>query len=113
MILSFSGTILIDPYAEGNTTNYITYWKRDARNTAAGFQCDFVDDRANSPARTRPRLCRPLLPDDLRTYRLALAADNEYCVAVGSNTVAGSLAAEVLIMNRITPRALTEISQCT
>jgi hypothetical protein len=37
----------------------------------------------------------------LRTYRLALAATNEYCVAVGSNTVAGSLAAEVLIMNRV------------
>src|SRR4029077_9164462 len=37
----------------------------------------------------------------LRTYRLALAADNEYCVAVGGNTVSGSLAAEVLIMNRV------------
>ena len=37
----------------------------------------------------------------LRTYRLALAATNEYCVAVGGNTVAGSLAAEVLIMNRV------------
>ena len=37
----------------------------------------------------------------LRTYRLALAANNEYCVAVGSNTVAGSLAAQVLIMNRV------------
>ncbi|MFL6521543.1 MAG: hypothetical protein ACJ8NS_15090 [Chthoniobacterales bacterium] len=62
MILSPFGTILIDPYAEGNTTNYITYWKRDAANTAAGFPCDFVDDRANSPAPNRPRLCRPLLP---------------------------------------------------
>jgi hypothetical protein len=37
----------------------------------------------------------------LRTYRLALAANNEYCVAVGGNTVAGSLAAQVLIMNRV------------
>ena len=37
----------------------------------------------------------------LRTYRLALAATNEYCVAVGGNTVSGSLAAEVLIMNRV------------
>ncbi len=37
----------------------------------------------------------------LRTYRLALAADWEYCNAVGGNTVAGCLAAQVLIMNRV------------
>ena len=37
----------------------------------------------------------------LRTYRLALACTVEYATAVGSNTVAGALAAEVLIMNRV------------
>jgi hypothetical protein len=37
----------------------------------------------------------------LRTYRLALAATNEYAVAVGGNTIAGTLAAQVLIMNRV------------
>ena len=43
IILSPSGTVLIDPYAEGNTTDYITYWKRDAANLAEPFQCDFED----------------------------------------------------------------------
>ena len=37
----------------------------------------------------------------LRTYRLALACTVEYATVVGGNTVAGALAAEVLIMNRV------------
>ncbi|MEO8648076.1 MAG: reprolysin-like metallopeptidase, partial [Acidobacteriota bacterium] len=37
----------------------------------------------------------------LRTYRLALAATGEYTAAVGGGTVAGALAAQVLIMNRV------------
>ena len=37
----------------------------------------------------------------LRTYRLALACTVEYATAVGGNTVAGALAAEVTVMNRI------------
>ena len=27
-------------------TNYITYWKRDAANTAESFECHFIDDPA-------------------------------------------------------------------
>src|SRR5204863_2258679 len=30
IILAPSGTVLIDPYAQGNPTDYMTYWKRDA-----------------------------------------------------------------------------------
>ena len=103
IILAPSGTVLIDPYAQGNTTDYITYWKRDAANTRASrSSVDFVDPelpRCPTPVAVP---C-PLVTSgtQLRTYRLALAADNEYCVAVGGNTVAGSLAAEVLIMNRV------------
>ena len=102
IILAPSGTVLIDPYARGNTTDYITYWKKDAANLAEPFECHFVN----------PKL--PPLPDaggihapavtsgtQLRTYRLALACTNEYAVAVGGNTIAGALAAEVLIMNRV------------
>ncbi len=41
MILSPAGTVMIDPYAEGNRTDYITYWKRDAANLARGLDCAF------------------------------------------------------------------------
>ena len=101
IILAPSGTVLIDPYAEGNTTDYITYWKRDAANTTQGFECDFVD--LGLPSLPESDIHAPAVTSGttLRTYRLALAATNEYTVAVGSNTVAGALAAEVLIMNRV------------
>ena len=101
IILSPSGTVLIDPYAQGNTTDYITYWKKDAANLATPFVCDFKDSElAQSPDRNG---IAPAVTSgtQLRTYRLALACTVEYATAVGSNTVAGALAAEVLIMNRV------------
>jgi Metallo-peptidase family M12B Reprolysin-like len=102
IILSPSGTVRIDPYAKGNTTDYITYWKSDAAAVAQPFECHLSE----------PGLPRQLsrlggaLPDvisgtQLRTYRLALAATHEYTVFVdGANsTRAHVLAAEVQIMN--------------
>ncbi|MEP7015492.1 MAG: reprolysin-like metallopeptidase [Verrucomicrobiota bacterium] len=101
IILAPSGTVLIDPYAKGNTTDYITYWKKDAANAAEPFECHFIDPElpplpaggVHAPGVTSGTI--------LRTYRLALAATNEYTVAVGNNTIAGALAAEVLVMNRV------------
>jgi hypothetical protein len=100
IILSSSGTVLIDPYAKGDTTNYITYWKRDAANLAGNFMCNFKDSEsvAGSAGGVAPAVTSGT---QLRTYRLALACTVEYATAVGSNTVAGALAAEVLIMNRV------------
>jgi N-acetylneuraminic acid mutarotase len=101
IILSPAGTVLIDPYAQGDTTNYITYWKKDAANLAGQFRCDFRDPE-NSPEPSRGGLAPAVTSgSQLRTYRLALACTVEYATAVGSNTVAGALAAEVLIMNRV------------
>lgn len=99
IILAPSGTVLIDPYAQGDTTNYITYWKKDAANLAQPFRCDFVDDMTPpAPGGIAPAVTSGT---QLRTYRLALACTVEYATAVGSNTVAGALAAEVVVMNRI------------
>jgi len=51
IVLAPSGTVLIDPYARGNTRDYITYWKRDAANLAGPFRCDFKDSGSPEPAR--------------------------------------------------------------
>jgi N-acetylneuraminic acid mutarotase len=100
MILGASGTVLIDPYARGNTTDYITYWKRDAANTAEAFRCNFKDPGSPEPARTD---VAPAVTSGttLRTYRLALACTVEYATAVGGNTRAGAAAAEVTAMGRV------------
>ena len=102
MVLAPSGTVLIDPYASADRTNYMSYWKRDAANTAESFECHFIDD-PELPKLPSVEVTAPIVTSGttLRTYRLALAATNEYTVAVGSNTIAGALAAEVLIMNRV------------
>jgi len=101
IILSPAGTVLIDPYAKDDTTNYITYWKKNAVNLKQPFRCDFVDSQL--PPEPARGVLAPAVTSgsQLRTYRLALACTVEYATAVGSNTVAGALAAEVLIMNRV------------
>jgi len=101
IILAPSGTVLIDPYAYGNKADYITYWKRDAANTTHGFECHF--DESALPDSPRSGNFAPAVTSgtQLRTYRLALAATNEYAVTVGGNTVAGTLAAEIVVMNRV------------
>ena len=113
MILSPRGTVMVDPYSKGDTVNYISYFKRDVRRTS-GFSCDVDTQQAvESISKPRRSAVKDLIPDfataapevtsgtQLRTYRLALAATNEYATAVGGNTIAGTLAAQVLIMNRV------------
>lgn len=111
MILSPRGTVLVDPYfAKGDTENYISYQKKDAPRLG-NFVCDFREDEPLTEILSPEKLLsEDLIPNStesvisgtqLRTYRLAVAATNEYAVAVGGNTIAGTLAAQVLIMNRV------------
>jgi Metallo-peptidase family M12 len=101
IILASSGTVLIAPYAEGNTGDYITYWKKDAANTTDPIGCGVKDwESAGSPA-SQGNVPAVIAGGILRTYRLALACTNEYAVAVGGNTVAGTIAAETSIINLV------------
>ena len=111
MILSPNGTVLVDPYAKGDTDNYISYFKKAAPKTEA-FMCLFENtDAFEEISRAKNFDPNNFIPDSslesvvsgsqLRTYRLALAATGEYTAAVGGGTVAGALAAQVLIMNRV------------
>jgi putative transposon-encoded protein len=111
MILSPNGTVLVDPYfKKGDTENYVSYLKKDAPRTE-NFVCNFRDKKSLDEALSPDNLLSSnFLPDSsenvvsgtqLRTYRLALAATQEYTAAVGGGTVAGALAAQVLIMNRV------------
>ncbi len=111
MILSPKGTVMVDPYAKDDTDNYISYFKKAAPKTE-NFICNFEDEDAfNELSRAKNFDPNSFIPNsspesvvsgtELRTYRLALAATGEYTAAVGGGTVAGALAAQVLIMNRV------------
>ncbi|MBA3770473.1 MAG: hypothetical protein H0X08_08265, partial [Blastocatellia bacterium] len=85
MILSPKGTVMVDPYATGDTENYVSFYKRDLPRldsfeceVGRGFDSLFTVDAASAGA----------IPDSspdvmsggtLRTYRLALAANWESC----------------------------------
>lgn len=110
MIISSKGTILVDPYAKDDTENYISYFKKNVTPTNR-FVCEF-DSNKDFESLSKPKgfNSADFMPEgaanvisgtELRTYRLALAATVEYSAAVGGGTVAGTLAAQVLVMNRV------------
>jgi hypothetical protein len=113
MILAPSGTVMVDPYSRGETSTYISYFKRDVDKPA--FHCDFeVENAVGSMTKPKKAGFKEFIPDaaaalaapsvssgsQLRTYRLALAATGEYTATAGG-TVAGALAAQVVVMNRV------------
>jgi hypothetical protein len=103
IILGSSGTVLIDPYAEGNTTDYISYWRKDATNATRPFACDVGSESAGRPGGggIAPAVTAGTT---LRTYRLALACTHEFSVAVSGgsrDTMAHTHDVEVQIMNRV------------
>ncbi len=99
IIFSERGTVYIDPYAKGDTTNYLTYYKRDYRKDGDEFRCYFTDDDA--PQRPDGGAAPAVVNGSvLRTYRLACAATGEY-TAFHGGTVAAGLAAINTAMNRV------------
>ncbi|MDQ3714180.1 MAG: M12 family metallo-peptidase, partial [Acidobacteriota bacterium] len=108
MIISNAGTIYIDPYAVGDTRNYISYLKTDVERTGE-FSCDVKNGADELPSYIN------FLPDsptvisgtNLRTYRLAVAATAEYTNVfrqaddTDAQARARALSQIVLIINRV------------
>lgn len=110
LIFSAAGTVYIDPYRRGDTSHYISYWRRDyVRGPGiAPFHCNF-DGNFNAGASTNARVetsstrsvaALAARGPTLRTYRLALACTGEYAQFHGG-TVPGAQAAMVTTMNRV------------
>ncbi len=113
MVFSPDGIYFIDPYSQGITDYYISYFKKDfltTKNFTCGVKTDGIStgdstqiiDKKNTPKSVNitPITNLQLGDKKLRTYRLALAATGEY-TAFHGGTVAGALAAQVTTMNRI------------
>ncbi|MEQ1642928.1 MAG: LamG-like jellyroll fold domain-containing protein [Pyrinomonadaceae bacterium] len=111
MILSPNGTIMIDPFAVGDTATHLSYFKRDTPRNEE-FKCSVRQSPVDS-------ILKPLdldntaffrdEPDNevvsgtqLRMYRLAAAATWEYCDAQpGGNTWTNCLASQVTAVNQV------------
>ncbi len=105
MILSARhSTVFIDPYAVGETTHYISYYKKDFhRADAFDFSCkaeSLTTDEAFPTA--DPPLVQGLVQGDcsLRKYRLALACTGEYAQYHGG-TKADVMAEYNVAMTRV------------
>jgi hypothetical protein len=102
MVFDGNNTYLIDPFSGKPNGAYIAYYKRDVVATVDGGQVCELDGSellAGNNGENALRIHGTLR----RQYRLALAADSEYCVAVaGINpTKAAVLAKMVTTMNRV------------
>lgn len=84
MIISASGTIFIDPYARGNTSTYISYFKKDYGNFwQKTFNAQEPVGISNISGASTPST-GPLL----RTYQIAVATTAEYTAGDQANAQA-------------------------
>ncbi|HSP88216.1 MAG TPA: zinc-dependent metalloprotease family protein [Ignavibacteriaceae bacterium] len=104
MIRSVDGTIYIDPYSKGNIDNYISYYKKDyVPLEGNSFLCEDPVDEEGMSEEIRNLILNGddiLIGEQLRTYRLALAATGEYTSFHGGTVIAG-MNAIVVAMNRV------------
>jgi hypothetical protein len=118
---SAEGLVYVDPYAEGDSENYVVFNRRDhARTDGEHLQCESKGSAEAADAGLRPALeeaaTADLLPaiqpphgSTLRTYRLAVAAAGEYTQRTGG-TVSSALSAIVTTINRVNLIYIREIS---
>jgi hypothetical protein len=90
--------IFIDPYAKGDTYNYITYYKKDYKLHNSEFHCNVVSD--DKIIKELPPKNKLVLEGQLFTYRIAIGATGEY-TAYHGGTVTLGLAAIVTALNRV------------
>lgn len=102
MILSSGDTIYIDPYSQGDITNYISYFKRDYDPGASPLASETMLADPDAASRLPDLSAITLAPSgsQLRIYRTAVAATGEYTQFHGG-TVSAGLAAVVTSINRV------------
>ena len=101
-IRSGDGAIYIDPYYRDNDRIYVSYYKRDVfrDKRIEQFICETRGDGNRVAGETTAASPTVSSGPQLRTYRLACAANSTFTNFTG-NTVASGLAAVVVVMNRV------------
>lgn len=100
LVLSPSGSAIVDPYIKGQTDLYVSFYRRDVSRESAAWTC-LTNDKMGVP--DTPYGVAPLgfsSGSQLRTYRVAFAATGEYTQQQGG--VAQAIAAITTVVNRLT-----------
>jgi hypothetical protein len=100
MVISANGTYFIDPPGLNFNSEYISYYKKNALKQDIEQQCLVPSKNENEKKENNISSANKTINGELRTYRLALAADGEYTAFYGG-TVAGALAGMVTSLNRV------------
>lgn len=102
MILSSGDTVFIDPYSWGDTQTYISYYRGDYPRTQIYNEIEPIGD-TEAIRELANRVAAENLGsgNQLRTYRVAIAATGEYTTYHGG-TVASAMAEIVTALNRVT-----------
>lgn len=104
MILSSGPAVYIDPYARGSARHYISYYRHALMPQASRSfdEIGVIDDDGMGVriAQIVASGAVTSIGEELRTYRLAVAATGEYTVFHGGTVQAG-MAAIVTAMNRV------------
>ena len=109
-IVSSESRVYVDPHLRGDTSIYVSYYRRDRARADASFSC-FVPgsnrgegseggDADGGTGGTGGGGAGPVTGDTLRTYRLAVACTGEYAQFHGG-TVSGAMAAIATTINRV------------
>ncbi|MDX1546196.1 MAG: M12 family metallo-peptidase, partial [Rhodothermales bacterium] len=101
MILSPTGTVYLDPYRRGDAVHHLVYAKRDARRASIPPRAEPLDENGMRE-QIATLVAQGVGPtgEQLRTYRVAIAATGEYTQFHGG-TVADGLAAIVVALDRV------------
>ena len=101
MVLSdVSGSVWIDPYAQGNTSEYISYYKKDL-NAKSFFEEGLLMPDKDKVSLMRAATGGVCVGGTLRTYRLAVACTFQYARAVGATNASLLHSAIVTTVNRV------------
>jgi hypothetical protein len=102
-IISWRGTVLIDPLQPGDPTHAMVYHKRDAQRQGARPVCEVTGEELpqDLPDFSKRGVSPAVVSGaTLRTHRLAMAATGEYTTFHGG-TVADGMAAIATTVNRV------------
>ena len=100
MVIAAAYTVYIDPYAKGDTRNYISYFKHDLAGKR-DWRCNNRGDTEAVAMRAHtPALAQRTNGATLRTFRLAISCTVEYTAYQGG-TVPTAMNGVVTTMNRV------------